>query len=87
VCWVFSSEGYGDVVTLRGTATIVEEPILLQKIWDRLSEWTRPYVMSVTGDDDAEFVAIETEVHEVELISPRRQIYQPIRADLTNGSA
>lgn len=78
VAWVFSAEDFSDVVTLRGQAVVHEAPMVAQQVWDRLIDCTRTYVMgALSNEEQLEFVAIETMIDEVEILSPAQKIYQP----------
>ena len=78
VCWLYSSDEKGDVVTLIGEADIIDSPALMAGIWERLSEAATEYRMGpMTDDEHLELVTIETDVHTIEVISPRLGIYQP----------
>ncbi len=78
VCWVFTSEGHGDVVTLYGRARIMTSPSVAQAVWDRLLEHAHRYVMgALSENEEAEYVTIETIIHRIELLCPRRKMYVP----------
>lgn len=84
VCWVFSTEGYTDIVTLYGRASVSSSPLVAQRIWDRLMEHARLWCMAALGNrkDNLEMVTIETQVTALEYLSPRLGMYAPRRIEL-----
>lgn len=81
VTWVFSTPGYGEVVTLLGAARVLESPLMAQSVWDRLVDAARAYSLNGLADDEnLEFVTIETQVQRVELLAPRLKVVSPIAA-------
>jgi len=89
VSWVFNIDGYGEIVSLHGKAEIHTSPVLAQNIWDRLATLTRDYAMSVVSDDSdsLDMVVIETEVDEVEWLSPKRRVFKPRIAKASGATA
>jgi len=83
VAWLFSAEGYERVVTLKGTAEILDAPVVAQKAWDRLAQAARAYSMNALSDEDnLDFVVIETRVTEVDLLYPEKGLVKPEPVDL-----
>ena len=78
VSWLFHTSQYGEVATFHGKAQVLESPTIAQQVWDRLAECARAYSMNALSDDAAvDFVLIETEVQQVELLWPERDIVTP----------
>jgi general stress protein 26 len=78
VCWVFSTEDHSGVVTLHGRAEVLSDPMVSQKIWDRLVDCARTWVMGGLSDDaHLEFVTVKTVVERIEVHSPRHKIFAP----------
>lgn len=79
VSWMFNTPNHSDVVTLWGKASIVENPMALQQVWDRLAKVTQPYAMAANSDDgNLEMVTIETVIDRVEFLSPRLGIFKSV---------
>ncbi len=78
VSWLFSREGYEEIVTLHGKARVLSAPVVSQQVWDRLADSARRYVMNVLSNpENVEFVTIETEVESVEYLCPSRGLVAP----------
>ena len=79
VSWMFNTPNHSDVVTLWGKASIIENPMALQQVWDRLAKITQPYAMAANSDDsNLEMLTIETIVEKIEFLSPRLGIFKSI---------
>lgn len=84
VCWLFSNDDQGHVVTLYGKACVIDSSIVAQQVWDRLITSGHPYIMSTLGDNSAlELVAIESRIQRLELLCPRLGIFEPFHIELT----
>jgi general stress protein 26 len=84
VSWVFSLPPYDTTVMLRGRAKLSETPNVPQPTWDRLADWARPYAANVLTDDSHHsFAVIVSNIHTLEMLSPRMGIKAPhiIRLD------
>ena len=78
VCWMFPVPEFLDTVTLLGTARPLSSPMVTNEVWDRLVRITRPYVMcSMDEDRHPELVVIESQIEQVEFLSPRLKVLQP----------
>ena len=78
ICWVFGVPPYDTSVLLRGTARQAETPNVPQPTWDRLADWARPYAANVLTDDSHySFAVIVSNIHTLELLSPKRGIKSP----------
>jgi general stress protein 26 len=78
VSWVFGVPPYDTTVMLRGTASRCETPNVPQPAWDRLADWARPYAANVLTDDSHySFAVIVSNIHTLELLSPKRGIKSP----------
>lgn len=87
VAWVFSVNDYERVVTLKGTAEILEAPVMAQKAWDRLAEAARAYSMNALSDEaNLEFVVIHTHVTYLDLLYPSRGLVRPEPIELGPAS-
>jgi len=83
VSWLFSAEGYERVVTLKGTAEVLDEPVVAQKAWDRLAQAARAYSMNALSDEDnLDFVVIETHVTYADLLYPDKGLVKPEAIEL-----
>ena len=77
VCWVFSSHGQNDVVTLYGRAT-VETLAANADEWGALVESSRPFAMTAFSNlEQGRYCLIETAVERIEFVSPRLAIFKP----------
>ena len=45
VSWVFSTPSYGEVVTLHGTASVEDDPLLRARIWESMPEKQRAFIL------------------------------------------
>jgi general stress protein 26 len=78
VCWLFGVPPYETTVTLHGVAKRSETPLVPQSIWDRLADWARPYAANVLTDDRHHaFSVIVSNIHTLELLSPKLGIKSP----------
>jgi len=78
VCWVFGFPPYETSITLRGVAKRSETPMVPQPTWDRLADWARPYAANVLTDDTHHaFSVIVSNIHTLELLSPKLGIKSP----------
>ncbi len=78
VCWAFSCDECQDVVTLFGTAKVLRSALVMQQVFDHLQDYARQWAMGpLGGQEEVDFVTIETTVQRVEYISPRLKIYAP----------
>lgn len=78
ISWVFSVPPYETTVMLRGRAKQAETPHVPQPTWDRLADWARPYAANVLTDESHHsFAVIVSNIHTLELISPKHGIKAP----------
>ena len=78
VCWLFALPDYEEVVTLRGRAWALDQPVVAQHVWDRLSEAARAYAMNVLSNrEQVEFVVIESQIDRVEWLCPGEGVVMP----------
>jgi general stress protein 26 len=76
--WTFSTDAYGDVVTLLGKATVSRDALRVQEAWDRLKEAVRTYAVGPLSDENhLQMVTIETSVDQIEVIFPALHILTP----------
>ena len=88
VSWLFSAEGYERVVTLKGTAEVLDAPVIAQKAWDRLAQAARAYSMNALSDEDnLDFVVIETRVTHADLLYPEKGLVKPETVELPTEHA
>jgi general stress protein 26 len=78
ICWTFGVPPYDTTVLLRGRARQSETPNVPQPAWDRLADWARPYAANVLTDDSHHsFAVIVSNIHTIELLSPKLGIKRP----------
>ena len=79
VCWLFSDAHDDEVVTLIGTATILEDQTLVGPAWDAVQEATKKYAMNVLSEpENLWFVGIETKIMQVEYMNPKAGLTHPV---------
>ena len=78
VAWVFTAEGFGDVVTLRGTVKVHMSALAGMQAWDRLSRAVQTYAFgSLRSSEEPHIVTLETTVESLEILSPELEMYAP----------
>lgn len=78
VCWIFSSPGVGDVVTITGEAKALPSLTDIETGWESLMEATHRFSFNALANTkETGFIAIRTQVHSIELVSPRLGIFTP----------
>ncbi|MEM9022080.1 MAG: pyridoxamine 5'-phosphate oxidase family protein [Planctomycetota bacterium] len=83
VCWLFSDSHNDEVVTLIGTATILEEQTLAGPAWDAVQNATKKYAMNLLSEaENLWFVGIETTVTQIEYMNPKRGLTHPVLVEL-----
>ncbi len=78
ISWVFGVPPYDTTVMLRGRGHCAETPNVPQPTWDRLADWARPYAANVLTDDSHySFSVIVSDIHTIEVLSPKMGIKSP----------
>ena len=71
VCWLFTSPDHQEVVTLRGSARVLQGPDASTDLWLRIAERQQSfYVVPEPAGPQNELVGIRTSVQAIELLSP-----------------
>ncbi|GAB4189055.1 MAG: hypothetical protein Kow00105_03560 [Phycisphaeraceae bacterium] len=87
VCWSFGVPPYDTTVLLRGKARLSETPTVPQSTWDKLADWARPYAANVLTDESHySFAVIVSNIHTLELLSPKQGINAPLVVTLDKFS-
>lgn len=77
VCWVFSAPHAEEVVTLLGTASVVEQTRAMP-LWERLTEIAARWSMTVLSDpENLWFIGLECRIDTVEYLNPARDVTRP----------
>lgn len=83
VTWLFSSPHYSEVISLMGTAKLLDSPVVQQSVWDRLAECAQAYGMNaLSNTENLEFIVIETTVTSMEYLNPGEGVNHPRTIDL-----
>jgi general stress protein 26 len=83
VCWLFSDAHDNEVVTLIGTAVVLEDQTLAGPAWDAVRKATELYAMSVlTEPENLWFVGIEVTITQVEYMHPQAGLTHPVVVEL-----
>lgn len=69
VTWVFNTPAFDEVITLRGTAEIIDDAMLRVEIWEALPDKTRAFILN--NDENLSFAILRTEVRSIEYSRPR----------------
>jgi general stress protein 26 len=80
VTWVFNTPTFDEVITLRGTAEIVDDAMLRAEIWEALPDKTRSFILM--NDENLAFSILRTKVRSVEYVRPRVGQTKPIVVEL-----
>lgn len=79
VCWLFSDAHDNEVVTLIGTATVLEDQTLAGPAWDAVRKATEKYAMNVLSEpENLWFVGIEVTITQVEYMNPKAELTHPV---------
>jgi general stress protein 26 len=76
VTWVFNTPAFDEVITLRGTAEILDDAMLRTEIWEALPDKTRSFILN--NDENLAFAILRTDVRAVEYVRPRAGQTKPI---------
>ncbi len=79
VTWVFNTPDFDEVITLRGTAQILDDAMLRAEIWEALPDKTRSFILN--NDENLGFAILRTAVRSVEYSRPRAGQTEPILRD------
>lgn len=83
VTWLFSTPHYSEVITLMGTARLLDSPVVQQGVWDRLADCAKTYGMNaLSNTENLEFTVIETRVKTLEYLNPSEGIAKPHTVEL-----
>lgn len=88
ICWVFSSPHFSEVITLMGTARVLDAPVVQQQVWDRLADCAKAYGMNaLSNTENLEFLVIESSVNSLEYLNPGAGITRPRKVDVKRRDA
>lgn len=83
VTWLFTSPNYNEVITLMGTAKLLDSPVVQQGVWDRLADCARTYGMNaLSNTENLEFIVVETTVTTMEYLNPSEGVARPHTLEL-----
>lgn len=83
VCWLFSDSHDDEVVTLIGTAIVLEDQTLAGPAWDAVQQATKKYAMNLLSEpENLWFVGIETTITQIEYMNPKAGLTHPVVVEL-----
>ena len=83
VTWLFSSPHYSEVITLMGTAQVLDSPMVQQGVWDRLADCAKAYGMNALSNTETlEFLVVETTITALEYMNPGEGVTHPRKLEV-----
>jgi len=80
VSWMFTTEDSSTVVNLSGTATILSDKSVLNRIWRLIEDKSNAFFLSLNTTTEG-VVVIETLINDVECVVPRYDLHYPLKEE------
>lgn len=80
VNWMFTTEGSSMVINLSGTATVVEDKNIVNRIWRIIENKSNAYFLSLESETEG-IAVIETLIEDMECVVPRYDLHYPSKTE------